>query len=165
MVAEALPCLARFSLKLFIAALAFCSICDVNYNILGLQMQVPQKRIEVNAQKSWMRWVFLLIVWVLIVSMIKDYMQTKKGFLRVKETENRLKTAKETNENLKKKLSLVSSEEYKEKLIREKLNMQKDDEVVVVLPGKQGETIRQDSGERVMANWEKWLSVLGIQEK
>ena len=37
MVAEALPCLERFSLKLFIADLTFCSIYDAYYNILGLQ--------------------------------------------------------------------------------------------------------------------------------
>ena len=91
--------------------------------------------------------------------MFKDFLRTKKGFLRVEESNNRLKEAKMTNETLTRKLGVVSSPEYKEKLIREKLNMQRQGEIVVVLPAGNAKTIRQDEDEKNIENWQKWVKV------
>ncbi len=123
-------------------------------------MQVSKRGKGGEPQKGWIRWVFLGVIWLLIFSMSKDYLQTKKGFLRIKESENRLITVKKQNEELVKKLEYVSSPEHKEQLIREKLNMQRADEVVVILPDTRTTTIRQEDTQKIHTNWEKWLEVL-----
>ena len=94
--------------------------------------------------------------------MIRDYRETRKGFVRIKATEDRLTEVRSENQEKLKKLELVSSPEYKEKLIREKLNMQKTDEFVVVLQGSKNKVIGSDEAEKELKNWEKWLEVLGI---
>lgn len=125
-------------------------------------MQVTKRDRSEATHKSWVRWIFLVIIWVLILSMVRDYWQTRKGFLRINETENRLFEAKLQNEQLAKKLILVGSEEFKAKLIREKLNMQRPDEVVVVMPNSENNDVILENKTENLNNWEKWLEVMGI---
>jgi len=159
MVAEALPCLARFSLKLFIAGWAFCSIFSVYCNILGLQMQVPNKNYKDIKQKGLVRWLLLLVLWMLILSVYKGFVQTRRGFLRLDEASLRLETVKRENNELRARLEVVNSEEYKLKIVRDKLRMQKQDEVVVVMP-EDFSTISQDIEVVDKPIWSKWLGLL-----
>lgn len=159
MVAEALPCLARFSLKLFIAGWAFCSIFSVYCNILGLQMQVPNKNYKDITKKRLVGWVLLVVVWVMILSVFKSFMQTRRGFERLDEAGKRLLEVQQENEALKVKLQEVSSDEYKTRIVREKLRMQKGDEVVVVMPEES--TVMGLNAEKAdKENWRKWLELL-----
>jgi hypothetical protein len=118
----------------------------------------PLKR---GIEKDWIRGVFLVIAWMLIFSLAKDFWQVKKGFTRIEEAKERLAVEEKRNEVLKDKLRLVSTEEYKEQVIREQLNMQKIGEVVAVLPKNEllG-TTRERVEEKIMENWEKWWSLL-----
>lgn len=125
-------------------------------------MQVPNRGQVKKGEKPWLKGIFLVFVWLLILSLVKDFSQTRKGFGRVKESEVRLEEAKRKNIELTAKLSNVQSVQYKEKLIRDKLNMQKDDEVVVVLPGVSSQVISQKNVEKSEKNWEKWQKVLGL---
>ncbi len=159
MVAEALPCLARFSLKLFIAGWAFCSIFSVYYNTLGLDMQVPNKNYKDVTKKRLMRWILLLFLWTLIFSVSKSFSQTRKGFLRLDETAERLNEVRKENEELKLRLQEVNSEDYKVRIVRDKLRMQKGDEVVVVMP-VESNTIRLETEKTYKSNWEKWIEIL-----
>lgn len=65
----------------------------------------------------------------------------------------------EENQELKMRLRTVSSEEYKIKIMREKLRMQKSDEVVVVIPSDTN-VIRSNIEVLDEANWSKWLDLL-----
>ena len=92
--------------------------------------------------------------------MARDLWLTRRGFERIKESERRLESVLKENQRLVAKFTEVSSDEHKEKLIREKLNMQRTDEVVVVLPKKLSKTIGSENEKRDIENWEKWKELV-----
>lgn len=59
------------------------------------------------------------------------------------------------NAELQKKAQEVESEAFIEKQAREKLNLQKEGEVVVVLPKNLGQ-IDPQSSPRPLPNWQRW---------
>lgn len=125
-------------------------------------MQVPNRGQTKKVEKPWLKGLFLAFVWLLILSLVKDFLQTKKGFGRVKESGIRLEEARKKNQELNSKLLSVQSAQYKEKLIRDRLNMQKIDEVVVVLPGVNSQVISQKNEQKLEKNWMKWQKILGL---
>jgi|WetSurMetagenome_2_1015567.scaffolds.fasta_scaffold40502_2 hypothetical protein len=125
-------------------------------------MQVPNRYSKESNKKGWIRGVILVIAWILIISLVKDLWQIKSGFARIQESNIKLQEEQKKNQELKDKLSLVSTDEYKERLIREQLNMQKVGEVVAVLP-KEETSINADNnkiGAEKTDNWEKWWTLL-----
>src|SRR5258705_7214202 len=124
-------------------------------------MQVAN-RYEVGKRgNGWFKAVFLVLAWLLIVSLVRDVWEIRGGFGRVKDSEQRLASEEKKNEDLKKKYSLVQTEEYRERLIREKLNMQKEGEVLVVLPGKEEGVLEPNElPEMEIENWQKWFKIL-----
>lgn len=122
-------------------------------------MQVPNKNYKDTKQNWLVRWLLLLVLWMLILSVYKSFTQTRRGFSRLDEAERRLETVKRENTELRSKLEVVNSEEYKVKIVRDKLRMQKSDEVVVVMPTDQN-VIRQDVEKEDMPTWSKWLDLL-----
>lgn len=111
-------------------------------------------------KKDWIKGIILIVAWILIFSLAKDLWQIKKGFSRIDDAENRLTEETSKNQMLKDKLSAVMTEEYKEKIIREQLNMQKVGEVVAVLPKKEVFDSEEKSEETEQKNWEKWWSLV-----
>ncbi len=65
------------------------------------------------------------------------------------------------NKELKERLEYVKSEEFVEKEVRDKLNMAKENEVIVVLP--EGLELRDQqleaSNEEDLPNWQRWLKL------
>jgi hypothetical protein len=126
-------------------------------------MQVANKYGEGMSKNSWFKAVFLGLVWLLIFSLMRDLWQIKSGFGRITDSQERLIQEEKKNAELKKKYDLVQTDEYKERLIREKLNMQKEGEVLAVLPGllqkSEGMTNGQKEPEN-QQNWQKWLDIL-----
>lgn len=124
-------------------------------------MQVVN-RYSSKGKKDWIKGVFLIIAWVLIISLARDLWQIKNGFSRIEESKTRLAEEEKKNTELKEKLDMVSTEEYREKIIREQLNMQKIGEVVAVVPKKEdiANTTEEDSKEKKVENWEKWWGLL-----
>ncbi len=125
-------------------------------------MQVSKKGGSVDGKNLWMRSLLLVVLWLLILSMVRDFWQTKRGFSRIEETEKRLLATREKNQLLTEKLRLVSTEEYKDRLVREKLNMQRSGEVVVIMPSSGSKTMGLDLKTKELKNWQKWLEVLGF---
>lgn len=118
-------------------------------------------RNKTRDKKGWSKAIILVIAWMLIFSLAKDLWQVKKGFARIDEAKNRLAQEEVKNQMLKDKLGVVMTEEYKEKIIREQLNMQKVGEVVAVLPkGDQIGTNEAVAEEKQAENWQKWWSLL-----
>lgn len=64
-----------------------------------------------------------------------------------------------TSEELQKKLAEAESPEFIEKQAREKLNLQKEGEVVVVLPKDLEKTEVEVENEVTIPNWQKWWNV------
>jgi cell division protein FtsL len=122
-------------------------------------MQVPNKNYKDITKKRLVGWVLLVVVWVMILSVFKSFMQTRRGFERLDEAGKRLLEVQQENEALKVKLQEVSSDEYKTRIVREKLRMQKGDEVVVVMPEES--TVMGLNAEKAdKENWRKWLELL-----
>lgn len=121
----------------------------------------PLKRGNKNIdKKDWIKGIILIIAWILIFSLAKDLWQIKKGFSRIDDAKNRLTEEMSKNQMLKDKLTAVMTEEYKEKIIREQLNMQKVGEVVAVLPKKEAIGSEVKSEETEQENWDKWWSLI-----
>lgn len=122
-------------------------------------MQVPNKNYKDKSGSSFFRVVFLVVIWMLIVSSFKGFWRTRRGFLRLTDVDIRLKKAEEENRYLSGKLEDVKSDSYKDRLVRDSLRMQKDDEIVVVLPEESNVISHKEVGEE-LKNWQKWLSLL-----
>ena len=124
-------------------------------------MQVGNRNPMVRREKGWLRALIMVISWLIIVSLARDVWQIRIGFGRISESQKRLMAEEAKNSSLKQKLELVATEEYKEKLIREKLNMQKAGEVLVVMPKRTDMGVKiqtlENNGEQ---NWEKWWKLL-----
>ena len=124
-------------------------------------MQVVNRVNNKVYKKDWIKATILIIAWVLIISLAKDLWQLKKGYGRIDEAKARLIEEEAKNKMLKDKLSFVMTEEYKEKIIREQLNMQKIGEVVAVLPKGDALTLKnEETEEQSTENWTKWWSLL-----
>jgi len=105
--------------------------------------------------------IFLILAWLIIFSLAKDVLHIEEGFGRVKETKIRLKQEEQSNVELTKKYETVRTEEYREKMIREQLNMQKEGEVIAVLPKKLGgSAVPEIKTKKEMENWRKWLELI-----
>lgn len=124
-------------------------------------MQVQRRSDNSKNKNGWIGRVILIVVWFLIFSLIRDLWQIKNGFTRVEESKRKLAEVESANSELKEKLSLVSTSEYTEKLIREQLNMQKVGEVVAVLPKKEITKNSEENTEmKEVPNWEKWWALV-----
>ena len=124
-------------------------------------MQVLNRGNNKVDKKGWIRGIILVIAWILIFSLAKDLWQLKKGYVRIDETKSRLTEEENKNKMLKDKLEMVMTDQYKEKIIREQLNMQKVGEVVAVLPKGESMITGEDKKvEDITENWEKWWSLL-----
>lgn len=125
-------------------------------------MQGVKRHDKFDPKKGWIKAVLLVVLWLLIVSLVRDYGRISVGFERKKMAERRLVEEKEKSQALRGELVMVSGLEYREKLIREKLNMQKNGEIVVVLPAGEADQsfFDQKNIEIVSPNWKKWLKLV-----
>jgi hypothetical protein len=124
-------------------------------------MQPPIRRNKPVDKKGWIKAIILVVAWLLIFSLAKDLWQVKKGFVRIEDAKKLLSQEEVKNQMLKDKLGEVMTEEYKEKIIREQLNMQKIGEVVAVLPKSDQLGINEAVVEEKQAeNWQKWWLLL-----
>ena len=124
-------------------------------------MQVANRGNEDIYKKDWIRGIILVIAWILIFSLAKDFWQLKKGYGRIEEAKVRLVEEENKNKMLKDKLGEVMTDEYKERIIREQLNMQKIGEVVAVLPKGDLALVNETrEGDADVENWEKWWALV-----
>ena len=107
------------------------------------------------------RWIQIAIVavgGVLIWGSLKSLLDLRKAGGRVDQAKQDLVELKAQNQDLKKKLTEVSSNEFVEKEARDKLNLQKPGEVVVLMPKNDQEMAQEDqvAAEKPLSNPEKW---------
>ncbi|KKR33038.1 MAG: hypothetical protein UU37_C0003G0039 [Candidatus Gottesmanbacteria bacterium GW2011_GWA2_41_12] len=101
--------------------------------------------------------IILLVVIFLSISLVRSIatLGTKKKI--ISDTEKKLVEAKQEQQNLKRDLAKVESPEYIEKQIRNKLNLGKEGEIVLVLPTITSPVTPTPSVE--LSNWEKWVKL------
>ena len=101
----------------------------------------------------------ILGIW-LVVALSRDLWQLLKKKDRIEKMIVKKEDLFTENQELKEKLNYVESEEFVEKEAREKLNMAKEGEVVVVLPDNEfspptGGQFSKNK-EEDLANWQQW---------
>lgn len=102
----------------------------------------------------------VIISFIFIVQISRSiYSLWQKGSL-ITEQEAILRQKQAENNKLKQKLSDVESPEFIEKEAREKLNLQKEGEVVVVLPKNLPQAGTATSVSQNLPNWQKWWQLL-----
>ena len=85
-------------------------------------------------KSGWVRFLVTVISLVMIVNLSQSiYSLWRKGSVVEEQTELKAKLEKD-NQDLKKRLEVSKSQEFIEKEARDKLNLQKEGEVVVVIP-------------------------------
>lgn len=116
-----------------------------------------------NIKKIICQFRFLALIfgiW-LVISLSRDFWQLLKKKDRAEEMMTKKEALIAENQKLKGKLNYVESEEFVEKEAREKLNMAKEGEVIVILPEKI--TVADPRSPRSVAeslpNWRQWLNL------
>ena len=107
--------------------------------------------------KRAVQWVILFICGILIVSFSRSVsMLLTKGNV-MEEARNRLERAHKERANLQKELGEVQSSAFIEKQAREKLNMAKKGEIVVIVPLVT--IVPTPIPTQPLAVWERWVDV------
>lgn len=76
----------------------------------------------------------ILVFTILASSLFKSVSRIKQGDEIIKKTETRLEKLNEENKKLEEQVQIVSSPEYVEKQLRDKMGLVKEGEIVLVLP-------------------------------
>lgn len=95
----------------------------------------------------------------LIVTLSKSIFDLQKKQGRTKEIESSLSGLKSQNEKLKKRLQEVKSPEYVEKIARDKLNMAKPGESIVILPEEIQNPKIEVENKIEIPNYQKWYQL------
>ena len=101
----------------------------------------------------------LFLMLVLFVNLINSWMKLKERINLIKETENKVIEEEKFQENLERELAQAESDVYIEKQAREKLNMGKDGEIVVLLPSISPIIQPTPSPTVKVSNMQQWLDL------
>ncbi len=105
---------------------------------------------------------------VLIVNLGRDIFRLMKSEERVLKVEEKLEVVEQENAGLKKTKKYYESDQFLEEQIRNKLQMAKPGETVLILPeeiqegtavGKVSSLVKAGEDEEELANWQKWLEL------
>lgn len=109
-------------------------------------------------------WVMLFTLIVVGFGTLRNIQTLSKSKLRIKEAEEKLQKLEKENQELSYQRDVVNSVEFKEAQIRDKLNMVKEGEIIVMLP--EAEIVKRFAlpevaveSEPQVPNWKKWLNL------
>ena len=110
---------------------------------------------------------YYLVILVLLISIVRNVSRIANLNKNIQEEEQSLVSLRKKNDELKKKVEEVKSDEFIEKQARDKLGLAKEGETVVVLPD--GESLKKlaplnnDESETLPdPNWKKWEGLFGF---
>lgn len=112
--------------------------------------------------KVYSNYVAIIVILMLIVSLVRNIGKTLDAQKRITRKEEKVKSLEIENERLKEEFESVTSDEFIESQLREKLGLVREGEVIVVLPNE--ETLQKLAPEPKIEenvlpnpNWQKWL--------
>ena len=112
------------------------------------------------SSKTFFYLIISVIIFVFIPSFLKNSWRFVKANKRIKETKARFIKIKEENKKLWHQLKYSQSDEFIERQIRDKLQIAKPGELVVVLPPDistfSAEFINKKENKKRLSNWQKW---------
>jgi cell division protein FtsB len=103
------------------------------------------------------RWILIFLGIILSVNLVRVFLNLSNRGDIIGKTQDRLQKAKDENEELKRELAGVQSNDYIEKQAREKLNLGREGEITVLLPTITPIELPTPTPFDDSANWEKWL--------
>jgi len=77
----------------------------------------------------------------------------------IEQTQEKLQQVKQQQEDLNRQLVKTESREYVEKEVRNKLNLSRENEVVIILPSVSPILQPTPTSIDALANWQKWVKV------
>jgi len=104
-------------------------------------------------------WFFLIFTLLLFLNVIRSYFAFQNRRSIVSQVQIKLQKTKEENENLKRQLARVESKEYIEEEARNKLNMGREGEMILILPSVSPITEPTPIPIDTTSNPEKWLRI------
>ena len=106
----------------------------------------------------------LFLILIFSISLIRNVTKILDAKRRIKEEGEKVKALEAENEEIRRKIEDVKSQEYLEKQMRDKLGLAKEGEIVVVLPDE--ETLRklvpkEEEEKETLPDptWKKWLKL------
>jgi cell division protein FtsB len=112
-------------------------------------------------KKRWVVFLVLLLGSLIIFNLIRSIIGLLGAEKKVGEAEKRVGELALEQEELLKKREYFESEEFVESVARDKLNLAREGETVVILPEEEE---RGEGGEESVLetpNWQKWLALFG----
>ncbi len=108
-------------------------------------------------KRNFLLFVAVCIGLILVVNSAKRLVTFRSTALQVKDAHERLETLKQENEVLERELEYKKSKDFAEGEIRNKLNLVKEGETVVIVPKEESRDQNQETGDQKAApNWQKW---------
>lgn len=113
-------------------------------------------------------YIILIFSLLFIISLLKNSWRLFHADERLKTANKKLVELKKENQTLQEKLQFYKSNQFIESQIRDKLQMAKPGETIIILPENLSRESSKSGGEsnkttdRELSNWQKWLKVLGL---
>ncbi len=112
-------------------------------------------------------YIILAFSLLFIISLLKNSWRLFHADERLKTANKKLVELKEENQTLQEKLQFYKSNQFIESQIRDKLQMAKPGETIIILPenlsresSKSGDESNKTT-DKELSNWQKWLRVFG----
>ena len=114
--------------------------------------------------KDYLNYILLFLAFLFIVSLIRNILRINQANKEILEAEERVDEAIAENNELKAKVEKLRSSEFQEAQLRDKLDLAKEGEIVVVLPDE--EILRKLAPKRIEEEnilpdptWRRWLKL------
>lgn len=106
-------------------------------------------------KNSWISGIVMLLSIILSVRAVATIIDLRARKYTVTERKEAVEKVKKENELLQKQLEAIKSDEYVEKIARDKLGMVKEGEAIVLLPDEaKGASKKEEREDRT--HWQQW---------
>lgn len=96
---------------------------------------------------------------MLSISLVRSWAKMSQGYEIMKRVQDKLQQETDYNEQLKRNLALVESRQYIEKEARNKLNMGKEGETILLLPPISPMVEPTSTPIDISSNWQRWVKL------
>jgi len=112
--------------------------------------------------QKYVNYILILLSILLAISLVRNMFRKNQVDETITEEEVMVEDLRRENEELKKELQILGSDEYKERQLRDKLGLAKEGELIVILPDE--EILRklapksfEEEETLPDPNWKKWM--------
>lgn len=104
-------------------------------------------------------WVLFILAIAFVGNLIRTIASLSSEENIIKDAKEKLSAAIDENQNLKRKLSQTESQEFIEREARNKLNLGKEGEIVLILPSISPFITPTPIPPDISPNWQKWVKL------